>query len=76
MNNDRRKTINSLISQLEEVLEAIDEVMGQEQEAFDNMPEGLQQGDAGVKAEEAIGNLDNAKCDVENVISALGDAAE
>jgi len=68
MNNDRRKTINSLISQLEEVLEAVNEVLSEEMEANENKPEGLQN-------DEPVGHLEDAQCGLEAAISDLGDAA-
>ena len=69
MNNDRRKTINSLISQLEEVLEELNVLESDEREANEAKPESLQN-------EDAADLLSNAVTDLENTISNLGEAAE
>lgn len=67
MNNERRKTLQQIIRELNEVFERLEEIKGdlenvrdEEQEAFDNMPESLQNGDRGQAAEAAISALDNA----------------
>ena len=74
MNNQRRKAIEKLKKSLEEEQEAVSNIVArvediknelealkdEEQEAFDNMPESLQQGDKGQAAETAIGALDSA----------------
>lgn len=46
----------------------------EEQEYFDNMPEGLQAGDKGSVAEEAIGNLEQAVDSADEVVNQLDEA--
>ncbi|AXH69003.1 hypothetical protein SCHNAPSIDEE_53 [Microbacterium phage Schnapsidee] len=67
MNAGRRKEIQALISKLEdlktlkdEIESGLETVRDEEQEYYDNMPEGLQQSDRGYKAEEAASNLTEA----------------
>ncbi|AUX82640.1 hypothetical protein PBI_POCKET_53 [Microbacterium phage Pocket] len=67
MNNQRRKEIQEVISKLadldalrNEIKEEIERIRDEEQEYYDNMPEGLQQSDRGYKAEEAASQLDDA----------------
>lgn len=74
MNNARRKTINALYKELNDIGSryatlkdeaetlhaAIEAVRDEEQEAFDGMPEGLQASDRGQASEQAISNLDSA----------------
>jgi uncharacterized coiled-coil DUF342 family protein len=74
MNKDRRKTIASITEQLAElealrdsIKEAIEEVRDEEQEYFDNMPEGFQMADRGQAAEGAISNLENAISQLEDL---------
>jgi len=69
MNKDRRKRIGDVL----EILRAIDleSIKDEEQDAFDNMPESLQQGDRGQDAETAISNLEEAINSIESAISAL-----
>ena len=52
MNNNRRARIQALINKLEDIKE-------EEQEYYDNMPESIQAGERGDKAQEAIDNLES-----------------
>lgn len=74
MNNERRNRIRKIINQLEDLNNEIQEILSEEQDAFDNMPEGLQSSERGDMAQEAISNLENAALD--DVISYLESAAE
>lgn len=67
MNKQRRTDIAAIISKLadlealkDEIKEAIEQVRDEEQDYYDNMPEGLQGSDRGYAAEEAVGQLDEA----------------
>ena len=75
MNAARRKTIanlskdltamqeelETLMGRLEDVMTAIESVKDEEQEAYDNMPEGLQQGERGQASDAAIQQLEDAE---------------
>lgn len=76
MNNDRRKSIDKIISALEGLLSDAETIRGEEQDAFDNMPESLQQGEKGDKAQEAISNLEEAISSIESARDALDNAKE
>ncbi len=54
MNADRRK-------KLQKVITALDEVITDEQDAYDNMPENLQDSEKGESIEEGLDNLNEAK---------------
>ncbi|MEM8515121.1 uncharacterized Zn finger protein (UPF0148 family) [Massilia sp. MP_M2] len=74
MNKERRKIINTqwhameelkamhaaVVAKAEEIKAELENVRDEEQESFDNMPEGLQQSDRGQTSEQAIANLDTA----------------
>ena len=100
MNVNRRKTLGQVIDQIEalkslmetvkadieSIKEAIDTERDDEQEAFDNLPEGLQQAERGQAMEQAVECLDNASTvitdlfdaidtvDFDDVISSIDDA--
>lgn len=74
MNKDRRERIRKLIAELENINSEISDILSEEQDAFDNMPESLQEGERGDKAQEAISNLEAASLD--DVISSLESATE
>ncbi|AUX83203.1 hypothetical protein PBI_BALSA_52 [Microbacterium phage Balsa] len=88
MNAGRRKEIEAIIGKLAdlealktEIQEAIEQVRDEEQEYYDNMPEGLQQSDRGYKAEEAASQLDEAASmlddlDIDSLRGNLETAAE
>ena len=86
MNNERRKHINRLISelqglgsQIEDIKGRIDALRDEEQEYYDNMPESFQSGEKGGVAQAAIDALENAHDDlpeIDDVISYLETAAE
>jgi hypothetical protein len=57
MNNERRKEIKKAIDKIESLLQNI---LEQEQEAYENMPEGLQEAPNGLASMEAQENLESA----------------
>lgn len=74
MNNERRAKIRVIINKLEALNMEIEDILSDEQDYFDNMPESFQNGDKGDKAQEAISNLESASLD--DIISSLEAAAE
>jgi hypothetical protein len=67
MNNQRRKVLAKISIRLQELQGVIDSLAEDleyerdaEQEAFDNLPESLQNGDRGMAMQSAIEALDNA----------------
>lgn len=76
MNKARRATIRQIISRLESQREDIESVLSDEQEAFDNLPEGLQCGERGEAMETTIDYLENASGNLSVVIEELGCSIE
>lgn len=76
MNNARRKEINTLIAELEEIKSRIESVLEEEQEYLDNMPESFQYGEKGEKAQSAIDALEYAVQSIEETCDNLNTAAE
>ena len=60
MNQQRRKAITAIVAQIDTLREALDALRGQEQDAFDSLPESIQMGSQGEKMGEAIEALDEA----------------
>lgn len=71
MNKNRRKAIAEIIDQLETVKEQIIGVTEEEQEAYDNMPESLQYSERGDSMSEAITDMENATCTIDDIINDL-----
>lgn len=76
MNRNRRERLLDAASQLNEVIDTIREVQDEEQEAFDNMPEGFQVGSRGEAMQEAIDVMDGFIADVESVQSDIENFVE
>lgn len=71
MNQERRKTLaalrdrmSELQSQVSELITDLQDVINEEQEYLDNMPESLQEGEKGEKAQAAIDLMDNLISDM------------
>lgn len=62
MNKDRR-------ARLQELVEALACIQEEEQEAFDNMPESLQESERGEAMQEAIDAMDEAKDALDGILA-------
>ena len=78
MNDTRRRRINELKTQidfanttLKEVSKKLSSLLSEEQDAFDNMPEGLQSSYRGMCSEDAIDNMEEASEKLDEVIELL-----
>ncbi len=76
MNNQRRKGIEAVLNELADLRSRIETIQSEEQDAYDNMPEGLQQSERGQKAEESCSRLEDALTAFDDLESALNDASE
>lgn len=68
MNKERRKRVADAIRKIEKLVQ---DILDDECEAFDNMPEGLQASENGIVSEEAQESLDAAIDALEEAISYL-----
>lgn len=75
MNGKRRLLIGKVIEQLENLKMEIETLQEIEQEAFDNLPEGLQQSDKGTAMEEASSALEAALSSLEETTNSLEEAS-
>lgn len=76
MNKERRKMIEKVVSKLYDLREQVESIMDEEQEAFDNMPESLQETERGERMQEVVDALDSACYDIDNIIDNLNEATE
>lgn len=72
MNNKRRKELRSISSGIDELRNRLDAVIGEEQDAYDNMPEGVQDSDKGTTMVDAIDTME----DILNTMGELTDAID
>lgn len=71
MNNTRRKEINAIISSLETIKDDIDNIMSDEQDYLDNIPENLQGSERYETAESAVDSLQEAIDNIDSVLENL-----
>lgn len=76
MNNPRRKKIEETLENLAILREMIETIMEEEQEAYDNLPESLQEGTRGCAMQDAIDALDGALCSCDEIEEYLDTAKE
>ena len=73
MNRERRKKIEDVIAQLQDIQEEVSYIASEEREAFENLPEGIQYSERGEAMEENADSLDEVDTDIDNLIDALQD---
>lgn len=71
MNNARRKEIKRAIEMIQESANFLENILADEEEAFENMPEGLQSSDNGMASEEAQEILNDTITILEEAIECL-----
>lgn len=67
MNKERRDILSDVIASLEEAKDLLEDVKNDEQDAFDNMPVGLQCSERGSKMEDYIELMEDAGDQIDNV---------
>lgn len=73
MNNTRRKSIQNVISRIEELKEDLETILDDEQEYLDNMPENLQESSRAEAAQEAIDNMEMVVNSLDECIDTLNE---
>lgn len=79
MNKARRKEIDKAVALIQEAKDILESTAEEEQEYYDNMPENMQSGEKGERAQsaaeslqEAVGNLDEAINNLETSLPTIG----
>lgn len=76
MNNQRRKELTRINEAIAELRLDIQNMLDEEQEAFDAMPESLQDSERGEKSQNAIGELENAIGNLDDAEAAIEEAIQ
>lgn len=76
MNKARRKWLEDIIGKLEEQKDELYQLYEEEQEAYDNMPESLQESERGQIASEFVDSLETEYGSLEDVITNLQEILE
>lgn len=75
MNKERRKTIHELVDKVNKLKAEVEKVYNAEEEAYDNMGDGLQNTMRGWKSEDAVDSLSEAVELFDEIIENLESAA-
>ena len=73
MNKDRRKKIADVISKFEHVKEMLEDILYEEQDYYDNIPENLLGSERAENSEEAIDVMQEAVENIEEAINNLNE---
>lgn len=67
MNKERRKRLEVVAQTIDELVQEMYDIQNDEQDAFDNLPEGLQMSERGDQMQDNIDNIDSIISDLENI---------
>lgn len=74
MNAQRRKVRDEILERLDGIVADLEELRNEEEEALENMPENLQESERAIqmqdnidRLDEIINEIDNQKCELEDV---------
>ena len=73
MNKNRRKAIERITDKLMEIQTDVEEIRDEEQEAYDNLPESIQDGERGEEMEGYIELIEDALNSIEEAIDYLNE---
>lgn len=76
MKKERLNTIESCFASIQKAHDILDDVRNEEEEAYDNMPEGLQLSERGDMMQEVIDELDEAVNYLDDAISYLDNVVD
>lgn len=76
MNNTRRKAIGRILDQLEDLMSDLDLIMDDEQQAYDNLPESIQESERGEHMESVIEAIEDAISSIDDARDSLNFATE
>lgn len=74
MNKNRRNRIVEIIDQINDVKNDIDDIISEERDAYDNLPDGLQTGVKGDKIESAVAAMESSNESLDKAIVKLNEA--
>ena len=73
MNKERRQELGDVIDYLDDAIMRLEEIRDDEQDSFDNLPEGLQSSRTGDSMQDAIDRLEGFCGDIEKIKASISD---
>lgn len=71
MNKTRRQQLKKWLKEIEVIKGELESICSDEEEAFDNMPEGVQGSANGMNSEEAIDKMNDAVAAIEEAVECI-----
>jgi len=76
MNNDRRKALSAIITQIEALEAILEYLTDEEREARENLPVSMSEGERGARMDEAISAMESAASSREEARDQIAGAVE
>ena len=73
MNKQRRKELGKAVAILNDALGILEDICAEEQDAYDNLPDGIRDGERGEEMSGYIDSMEEQKSAIEDAISAIED---
>ena len=74
MNKQRRKELDTIYRKIEDLMQDLETVCGEERDAYDNLPESLQESDRGETMYNAIDNMESALYSLSDALDSIFEA--
>lgn len=76
MNKERRKTLVEAYNLIDRGRDLIEQMAGEEREAFENLSENLQNGERGQRMSEVADTLDEAASELQDILDKVDEATQ
>lgn len=73
MNKARRKELESIVSIIESAAESLEYTISDEEDAYDRLPESIQESQRGDEMEENVSDLNDALSSLEEAVEIIND---
>lgn len=74
MNAQRRKLLDAIAEKLRDLRDDLEAIKDEEQDALDNLPDSIRDGERGQKMEEGIEGIEDAQNNIDEATEALSQA--
>lgn len=76
MNRYRRSVLKTIVESLSKINEELRDVIDEETDAYENMPDNLKDGERGSSSSDAIDYLEDASSSLDDIIDTINEAID
>lgn len=76
MNRYRRSILKTIVESLSKISEELRDVIDEETDAYENMPDNLKDGERGSSSSDAIDYLEDASSSLDDIIGTINEAID